>query len=218
MSIKAMGKILAQWARTDQLRRTFRESFLGLALLIAPAHAADDVLVRNMDTVLDFVGITSANCVQRYEEGITPKALAQLQFSQAEIASYCVCSTKLLVGEMEDTDFQELAKGNDLPTRFAPVLKRARFNCAKKVWEAKQHLKESSIDTVKRLMDEAKNQANSDLNGIRGQQARRSCSQQLQVSTSVANAHDVLRLYYKQNATAWTVCILETMYPDPTKR
>jgi hypothetical protein len=116
-----------------------RATVIGLLLLVSPALAADGVLVRHMDAVLDFVGITSANCVQHYEQGMTPKALAELHFSQTEIAAYCVCSTKLLIREMGETDFQNLEAGNDLPTTFAPILKKAHFDCARKVWDARQH-------------------------------------------------------------------------------
>jgi hypothetical protein len=116
-----------------------RAIIVGLVLLATPTFAADDALLRNMDTVLNFVGITSATCVQHYDEGITPKARAQLQFTQSDIAAYCVCSTKRLVSKMGDSDFQNLAAGNDLPSDFAPILKQAHFDCAKKVWEARQH-------------------------------------------------------------------------------
>jgi len=91
-----------------------------------------------MDTVLDFVGITTASCVQNYDEGMTAQARAQLRFSKGEIAAYCVCSTKLLIREMGDSDFRSLAAGNDLPMTFAPILKKAHFDCAKKVWDARQ--------------------------------------------------------------------------------
>jgi hypothetical protein len=112
---------------------------IGLLLFVSPAFAADSVIVRHLDAVLDFAAITSANCAQHYEEGLTPKAVAELHFSQIEIGAYCVCSTKLLIQEMGETDFQNLEAGNDLPMTFAPVLKKAHYNCAKKVWDARQH-------------------------------------------------------------------------------
>ncbi len=114
-----------------------RATVVGLLALVSPTFAADDVLIRHIDTVLDFVGITAANCVQHYDEGMTPQARAQLRFSQGEIAAYCVCSTKLLIREMGDSDFRNLAAGRDLPATFAPILQKAHFDCAKKVWEAR---------------------------------------------------------------------------------
>jgi hypothetical protein len=115
-----------------------RATVVGLMTLVSPAFAADEVLIRHMDTVLDFVAITTASCVQNYDEGMTPKARAELNFSQSEIAAYCVCSTKLLIREMEDSDFRNLAAGRDLPVKFAPILKQAHFDCAKKVWEVRR--------------------------------------------------------------------------------
>jgi hypothetical protein len=103
-----------------------RATVVGLLALISPAFAADDVILRHMDTVLDFVGLTSASCVQHYEEGMTPKARAELHFSQEEIVAYCVCSTKLLVREMGESDFRNLEAGNDLPMTFAPQPRRHR--------------------------------------------------------------------------------------------
>jgi hypothetical protein len=195
---------------------------MGMLLFAPPAIAANDVLLRNMDTVLDFVGITSANCVQHYDEGMTPKARAQLQFSQSEIAAYCVCSTKLLVREMENSDFQGLAAGHDLRAKFAPILKQAHFDCAKHVWDARQQGQKSADPglppPLKRSLDEAKKQADTDMNGARGQQAREVCSRQLGVTSSVLTGQDVARLYGAQKAIAWTDCVVDTMYPDPAKR
>lgn len=115
-----------------------RAIIIGLLVSVSPALAADDVLLRHMDTVLDFVGTMSANCVQHYEEGMTSKARAELHFSQGEIAAYCVCSTKLLIREMGESDFRNLETGGDLPEKFSPFLKKAHFDCAKTVWNARQ--------------------------------------------------------------------------------
>jgi hypothetical protein len=49
---------------------------IGMLLFTSPAFSTDDVLLRHMQTVLDFVGMMSASCVQHYEEGMTPEALA----------------------------------------------------------------------------------------------------------------------------------------------
>ena len=89
---------------------------------------------------LDFVGFVTANCVQHYEEGLKPEAVAKLHFSESEIAAYCVCSTKLLVGEMDERDLKTLEAGkvgNVLMT-LAPALKRIRYGCARKVWDARR--------------------------------------------------------------------------------
>src|SRR5467141_741998 len=96
-----------------------RAAAIGLLLLASPAGAADAVILRHVDAVLDFVGITSAICVQHYEEGLSPKAVAELHFSQIEIAGYCACSTKRLIQNMGESDFLNLEAGNDLPATFA---------------------------------------------------------------------------------------------------
>ena len=120
------------------MRNKTRAAILGLLAMVSPALAADDVLLRHMDTVLDSVALMSANCVQHYDEGMTPQARAQLNFSQGEIAAYCVCSTKLLIREMSEPDFRNLEAGGDLPIKFSPILKKAHFDCAKKVWDGRQ--------------------------------------------------------------------------------
>ena len=74
----------------------------------SPAFTIDNVLFRHFDTLLDFVGFFTANCVQHYEEGLKPEAMAKLHFSDTEIAAYCVWSTKFLVGEMDERDFKTL--------------------------------------------------------------------------------------------------------------
>jgi hypothetical protein len=104
----------------------------------SPALAADDVLHRYMDTVLDFVGITSANCVGNYDQSMTLKARTELNFSPSEIVAYCVCSTKLLVGEMGESDWRSMEASKELPMKFAEPLKKARFTCAKKLWDARR--------------------------------------------------------------------------------
>jgi hypothetical protein len=118
--------------------KMIRAIVVGLLMSTSPALAADDVLIRYMDTVLDFVANMSASCALHYEDGLTPKARAELNFSKSEIGAYCVCSTKLLIREMEGADFQNLAAGTDLPMKFAPILKQARFDCAKKIWEVRK--------------------------------------------------------------------------------
>jgi hypothetical protein len=107
-------------------------------LVASPAFAADEVLKRYMDTVLDFVGITSANCVGNYDQSMTLKARTELNFSPAEIAAYCVCSTKLLVGEMGESDWRSMEANIELPVKFAEPLKKARLACAKKLWDARR--------------------------------------------------------------------------------
>jgi hypothetical protein len=112
---------------------------IGLLLLVSPAFAADAVVLRHVDAILTFVAGASASCVQHYEEGLSPSAVAKLHFSQDEIAAYCVCSTQLLIKEMDETDFQNLEAGRDLPmSTFAP-LKKIHFDCGKKVWDARRH-------------------------------------------------------------------------------
>jgi hypothetical protein len=88
-----------------------RATVIGLLLFASPAFAIDDVLLRHIDTVLDFVAVWTANCVQPYEDGFKPGAAAKLNFSEGEIAEYCACSTKLLVRQMGETDFQSLQAG-----------------------------------------------------------------------------------------------------------
>jgi hypothetical protein len=70
-----------------------------LLLSASPAFTVENALVRHIDTLLDFVGFVTAHCVQHYEEGLKPEAVAKLHFSETDIAAYCVCSTKLLVSE-----------------------------------------------------------------------------------------------------------------------
>jgi hypothetical protein len=114
-----------------------KTTIVSLSVLGSPAFA-DDVLIRHLDTVLTFVGTMNAECAINYEDGIKPKARAQLNFSKTEIVVYCVCSTKLLIREMGESDFQNLAAGGDLPMKFGEPLKKARFDCAKKIWEARR--------------------------------------------------------------------------------
>src|SRR5438045_997387 len=112
-----------------------------LLFLASPAFAKDDnALVRHLNTLLDFVGFVTANCVQHYEEGLKPEAVAKLHFSETEIATYCVCSTKLLVGEMDERDFKTLEAGkvDNVLVSLAPALKKIRSGCAKMVGDARR--------------------------------------------------------------------------------
>jgi hypothetical protein len=70
------------------------------------AFAIDDVLLRHIETVLDFVGVTAASCALHYNDQIKPEPRAKLNFSPEEIGAYCVCSTKLLIRQMDEKDFQ----------------------------------------------------------------------------------------------------------------
>jgi len=102
----------------------------------AKAVAASGELLRHMDTLLTLVGTMSATCVQ---EEMTPKARGELHFSENEIGVHCACSSKLLIGKIGEADFQNLEAGNGLPMTFAPVIKKARDDCAMKVLDARQH-------------------------------------------------------------------------------
>jgi hypothetical protein len=82
-----------------------------LLLSVSPAFTVENALVRHIDTLLDFVGFVTAHCVQHYEEGLKPEAVAKLHFSETDIAAYCVCSIKLLVSEMDKRDFKTLEAG-----------------------------------------------------------------------------------------------------------
>jgi hypothetical protein len=111
-----------------------------LLLSASPAFTVENAVVRHIDTLLDFVGFVTAHCVQHHEEGLKPEAVAKLHFSETDIAAYCVCSTKLLVSEMDERDFKTLEAGKVgiVLMSLAPALKRIRYSCAKKVWEAKR--------------------------------------------------------------------------------
>jgi len=111
-----------------------------LLFSVSPAFTIDNVLHRHLDTLLDFVGFVTANCVQHYEEGLKPEAAAKLHFAETEIAAYCVCSTKLLVGEMDERDFKKLEAGKvgNVLMSLAPTLKRIHYGCAKKVLDARR--------------------------------------------------------------------------------
>lgn len=61
-----------------------------------------------MEAAFDLVATMSASCAQHYEDGLTPKAVTALQFSQGEIVAYCMCSTKLVAQNLEDADFRNL--------------------------------------------------------------------------------------------------------------
>jgi hypothetical protein len=107
-------------------------------LSVAPGFAADDVIIRNVDTVLEIVAITSATCARNYDEEISQRARAGLHFSQEEVAVFCVCSAKLLIREMGESDFRSFAAGAGLSQEFAPTMVKARIECAKKVQDARQ--------------------------------------------------------------------------------
>ncbi len=121
-------------------RERITAAFAALLFSVSPVFSKDNVLVRHIDTVLDFVGFVTADCVQHYEEGLKPEAVAKLHFSETEIAAYCVCSTKLLVGEMDEKDFKTLEAGKvgNVLMSLAPALKKIRYGCAKKVWDARR--------------------------------------------------------------------------------
>jgi hypothetical protein len=111
-----------------------------LVFLVSPAFSAENARVRNLDTLLDFVGLVTADCVQHYDQELKPEAVAKLRFSEPEVATYCVCSTKLLVGEMDEQMFRKLEAGKvgDVLRSLGPVLKGIRYVCAKKVWDARK--------------------------------------------------------------------------------
>jgi hypothetical protein len=113
---------------------------VALLFSVSLAFAKDNALARHIDILLDFVEFVTANCVQHYEEGLKPEAAAKLHFSETEIAAYCVCSTKLLVGEMDGRDFKTLEAGKvgNVLMSLAPALKRIRSGCAKKVCEVRR--------------------------------------------------------------------------------
>ena len=115
-------------------------AIVALLFSVSPAFAIENVLHRHLDSLLDFVGFVTANCVQHYEEGLKPEAVAKLHFSETEIAAYCVCSTKLLVGEMDERDLKTLEAGKvgNVLMSFGPALKRIRYGCARKVWDARR--------------------------------------------------------------------------------
>jgi hypothetical protein len=114
-----------------------RNKLIVVALLISGSANAGDAIGRHLEAAFDLVAMMSASCVQNYEDGLTPKAVATLQFSQGEIVAYCACSTKLVVQNLEDGDFKYLEAGNELPAKFAPALKQAHYACAKKIWDVK---------------------------------------------------------------------------------
>jgi hypothetical protein len=111
-----------------------------LLFSMSPVFSVEDARVRHLDTLLDFVGFVTADCVQHYEQGLKPEAVTKLHFSETEVAAYCVCSTKLLVGEMDEQTFRKLEAGkvDSVLMSLGPALKGIRYVCAKKVWEAKQ--------------------------------------------------------------------------------
>jgi hypothetical protein len=107
---------------------------------VSPAFSTENPRVRHLDTLLDFVGFVTADCVQHYDQELKPEAVAKLHFSETEVAAYCVCSTKLLVGEMDEQMFKKLEAGKvgSVLMSLGPALKGIRYVCAKKVWDSKQ--------------------------------------------------------------------------------
>jgi hypothetical protein len=111
-----------------------------LLFSVTPAFSTENARVRHLDTLLDFVGFVTADCVQHYDQELKPEAVAKLHFSETEVAAYCVCSTKLLVREMDEQMFRKLEAGKvgNVLMSLAPALKGIRYVCAKKVWDARQ--------------------------------------------------------------------------------
>jgi hypothetical protein len=111
-----------------------------LLFSVSPAFSTENARVKHLDTLLDFVGFVTADCVQHYDQELKPDAVAKLHFSETEVAAYCVCSTKLLVGEMDEQMFKKLEAGKvgSVLMSLGAALKGIRYVCAKKVWDAKQ--------------------------------------------------------------------------------
>ena len=111
-----------------------------LLFSVSTAFSTENARVKHLDTLLDFVGFVTADCVQHYEEELKPEAVTKLHFSESEVAAYCVCSTRLLVGEMDGATFKKLEAGKvgSVLMSLGPALKGIRYVCAKKVWDAKQ--------------------------------------------------------------------------------
>ena len=114
-----------------------RNKLIAATILISGPAVAGGAISRHMEAAFDLVAMMSASCGQHYEDGLTPKAVAELQYSPGEIVAYCACSTKLVVQNLDDGDFKYLEAGNELPAKFAPAIKQAHFACAKKIWEEK---------------------------------------------------------------------------------
>jgi hypothetical protein len=115
-------------------------SIAALLFSLSPAFSIENPRVRHLDTVLDFVGFVTADCVQHYDQELKPEAVKKLHFSEPEVAAYCVCSTKLLVGEMDEQMFRKLEAGKvgSVLMSLGPALKAIRYVCAKKVLDARQ--------------------------------------------------------------------------------
>jgi hypothetical protein len=129
--------------RTFRGKRRCERTIPAIAALlfsVSRAFSTENAQVRHLDALLDFVAFVTADCVQHYEEGLKPEAVAKLHFSEPEVATYCVCSTKLLVGEMDEQMFRKLEAGKvgGVLMSLGPALKGIRYVCAKKVWDAKQ--------------------------------------------------------------------------------
>lgn len=84
-----------------------------------------------MEAAFDLVATMSASCAQHYEDGLTPKAVTALQFSQGEIVAYCMCSTKLVAQNLEDADFRNLEENG-----YISALARFLDRCLEiEVWD-----------------------------------------------------------------------------------
>jgi len=125
-------------------KRRSERIITGIAALllfsVSSAYGTENTRVRHLDTLLDFVGFVTADCVQHYDQELKPEAVAKLHFSETEVATYCVCSTKLLVREMDEQTFKKLEAGKvgSVLMSLGPALKGIRYVCANKVWDAKQ--------------------------------------------------------------------------------
>jgi hypothetical protein len=126
--------------RGKRRRERIIPAIAALVFSVSPAFSAENARVRHLDTLLDFVGLVTADCVQHYDQELKPEAVAKLHFSEPEVATYCVCSTKLLVGEMDEHMFRKLEAGKvgDVLMSLGPALKGIRYVCAKKVWDARK--------------------------------------------------------------------------------
>jgi hypothetical protein len=58
-----------------------------LLFSVLPAFSSENARVRHIDTLLDFVGFVTADCVQHYEEELKPEAVKKLHFSEPEVAT-----------------------------------------------------------------------------------------------------------------------------------
>jgi hypothetical protein len=129
--------------RIVRVKRRGERVILAIAALlfsVSPSFSTENARVKHLDTLLNFVGFVTADCVQHYDQELKPEAVAKLHFSEPEVATYCVCSTKLLIGEMDEQMFRKLEAGKvgSVLMSLAPALKAIRYVCAKKVLDARQ--------------------------------------------------------------------------------